>query len=128
MSNSCHVITRRIFGRAPREQSEPDRCWSDVTPPAPRIIRYRRIRHNNRIAVAIMCLKLPPTLEGKGWVGGGLSYSIGGFHRFKTPVKGCRISKSDLQFCNGCQMLKQVQHDKFYGKTASPLEGEAAVV
>ena len=40
-------------------------------------------------------------------------------------MKYCRISKSDLQFCNGCKMLKQVQHDKFYGELASPLVGEA---
>ena len=59
---------------------------------------------------------------------GGLSCNIAGFHKFKTLMMGRRISKSDLRFYNGCQMLKQVQHDKFYGELASPLEGEAAVV
>ena len=55
---------------------------------------------------------------------GGFKGDIAIFHRFKTPVKGFRISKSDLQFCNGCKMLKQVQHDKFYGELASPTRGE----
>ena len=56
---------------------------------------------------------------------GGFNRDIRGFRRLKTPVKGCRISKSDLLCGNGCKMLKQVQHDKFYGSIASPLEGEA---
>ena len=72
-------------------------------------------------------LKLPHPLRGRAGVGG-FNRDIAGFHRFKTLVKGCRISKSDLQFYNGCKMLKQVQHDKFYGELASPLVGEAAVV
>ena len=59
---------------------------------------------------------------------GGFNHDIAGFHRFKTPVSDCRISKSDLQFCNGCKMLKQVQHDKFYSKPASPLVGEAVIL
>ena len=56
---------------------------------------------------------------------GGLSCNMAGFRRLEIPVKSCRISKSDLQFYNGCKMLKQVQHDKFYSKIASPLVGEA---
>ena len=51
---------------------------------------------------------------------GGLSCNMAGFHRLETPVKGRRISKSDLQCYSGCKMLKQVQHDKFYGEPASP--------
>ena len=39
-------------------------------------------------------------------------------------MKGRRISKSDLLCYNGCKMLKQVQHDKFYRSKASPLVGE----
>ncbi len=68
----------------------------------------------------------PSPLEGEGWGGG--SSDIAGFHRFKTLMRGRRISKSDLLCCNGCQILEQVQHDKFYRRIASPLEGEAAVV
>ena len=59
---------------------------------------------------------------------GGFNRDIADFHGLEIQVSGCRISKSDLQFYNGCKMLKQVQHDKFYGEVASPLEGEAAVV
>ena len=83
-----------------------------------------QVRRSNRIAAAIICLKLPPHLRGRAGVGG-LSCNIAGFHRFKTPVSDCRISKSDLQFYNGCKMLKQVQHDKFYCKPASPLEEQS---
>ena len=59
---------------------------------------------------------------------GGFNRDIATFHRLEIPVKGCRISKSDLQFCNGCKMLKQVQHDKFYGRIASPTRGEAVLL
>ena len=59
---------------------------------------------------------------------GGFNRDIAGFRRLEIPVKSCRISKSDLQFHNGCKMLKQVQHDKFYGKPASSLEGEAMLL
>ena len=59
---------------------------------------------------------------------GGFNHDIAGFHRFKTPVRSCRISKSDLQFCNGCKVLEQVQHDKFYSNIASPLVGEAILL
>ena len=56
---------------------------------------------------------------------GGFKGDIAGFRRLEIPVKSCRISKSDLQFCNGCKVLKQVQHDKFYCKPASPLEEQS---
>ena len=59
---------------------------------------------------------------------GGLSCNMVGFRRLEIPVKSCRISKSDLQFYNGCKMLKQVQHDKFYGELASPLRGEGYAI
>ena len=59
---------------------------------------------------------------------GGFNRDIATFHRFKIPVKSCRISKSDLLCCNGCKMLKQVQHDKFYGELASPTRGEAILL
>ena len=68
-------------------------------------------RRINRIVAVMICLKLPPPLRGRAGVGGFKS-DIAGFRRLEIPVKGCRISKSDLLCCNGCKMLKQVQHDK----------------
>ena len=68
-------------------------------------------RRINRIVAVMICLKLPPPLRGRAGVGG-LSCNMAGFHRLEIPVKSCRISKSDLLCCNGCKMLKQVQHDK----------------
>ena len=50
----------------------------------------------------------PSPLEGEGWG----NSDIAGFRRLEIPVRGRRISKSDLQFYNGCKVLKQVQHDK----------------
>ena len=56
---------------------------------------------------------------------GGFNRDIADFHGLEIQVSGCRISKSDLQFYNCCKMLKQVQHDKFYCKPASPLEEQS---
>ena len=56
---------------------------------------------------------------------GGFKSDIAGFRKLEIQERARRISKSDLQFCNGCKVLEQVQHDKFYSKIASPLVGEA---
>ena len=56
---------------------------------------------------------------------GGFKSDIAGFRKLEIQERARRISKSDLLCCNGCKMLKQVQHDKFYSKIASPLVGEA---
>ena len=71
----------------------------------------------------MICLKLPHPLRGRAGVGGFKGY-IAAFRRLEILVKDRRISKSDLLCYNGCRMLKQVQHDKFYSRIASPTRGE----
>ena len=59
---------------------------------------------------------------------GGFKGYIAAFRRLEILVKDRRISKSDLLCYNGCRMLKQVQHDKFYSRIASPTRGEASLL
>ena len=59
---------------------------------------------------------------------GGFKGDIAGFRKLEIQERARRISKSDLLCCNCCKMLKQVQHDKLYGRIASPLEGEAVLL
>ena len=56
---------------------------------------------------------------------GGFKSDIAGFRKLEIQEMARRISKSDLRFHNGRKMLKQVQHDKFYGELASPLEEQS---